>query len=173
MGYARVLITICGVYLLIIYVPILFIKGYISIEPFNTDQLLSRLRGWHIVSVLGLFGLVLYLWTVFLQVKKGLGTPLPVLPPKKLLVVAPYSYCRNPMVLGLIIFYFGLCAFIGSLDAFFIAASVAVLLVAYVKFWEEGELESRFGQAYIEYKVQTPFLIPRIFGKRWYYLFLC
>ena len=75
------------------------------------------------------------------------------------------------MVLGAIMFYFGLCAFIGSWDAFYIVAPVAVALLVYAKFWEEDELESRFGQAYIEYKKQTPFLIPRIFGKKWCFLF--
>jgi protein-S-isoprenylcysteine O-methyltransferase Ste14 len=76
------------------------------------------------------------------------------------------------MVLGAIIFYFGLCAFIGSWDAFYIVAPVAILLLVYAKSWEEGELESRFGQPYMKYKRKTPFLIPRIFGKRWYFLFL-
>jgi protein-S-isoprenylcysteine O-methyltransferase Ste14 len=104
--------------------------------------------------------------------KRGRGTPIPLLPPEKLLVDAPYSYCRNPMVLGAIMFYFGLCVFIGSWDAFYIVAPVAVVLLVYAKFWEEGELESRFGQPYIEYKRHTPFLIPKIFGKRWYFLFL-
>jgi protein-S-isoprenylcysteine O-methyltransferase Ste14 len=172
MIYAKVLVTLCGVYILVIYLPNLLIKSYLSIDPLNPDELMPRLTGWRLVSVLGLFGLILYLWTVFIQLKKGMGTPIPVLPPEKLLVGAPYSYCRNPMVLGAIVYYFGICAFISSWDVFYMVASLAVLLLAYAKFWEEGELESRFGQAYIEYKSRTPFLIPRIFGKRWYFLFL-
>jgi protein-S-isoprenylcysteine O-methyltransferase Ste14 len=106
---------------------------------------------------LGLLGLILYLWTVFIQLKKGLGTPIPLLPPEKLLVKPPYSYCRNPMFLGAIIYYFGICAFIGSWDASYIVAPVAVLLLVYAKFYEKGELESRYGQAYVEYKQQTLF----------------
>lgn len=172
MTYIRILIVLCGVYLFIIYLPGLLIKGYSSIDILNVDELMFRLTGWGLLSIFGLFGLILYLWTVFLQVIKGLGTPIPLVPPKKLLVGAPYSYCRNPMVLGAIMFYFGLCAFIGSWDAFYIVAPVAGVLLVYAKFWEEGELESRFGQAYIEYKRQTPFLIPRIFGRRWYFLFI-
>jgi len=170
--FAKVLITLCGVYILVIYLPNLLIKNYLSIAPSNADELISQLAGWRVLSVLGLVGLVLYLWTVYIQLKKGLGTPMPLLPPEKLLVGAPYSYCRNPMVLGAIVYYFGICAFIGSWDVFSIVAPVAVLLLAYAKFWEEGELESRYGQPYIDYKKQTPFLIPRILGRRWYYLFL-
>lgn len=172
MTYIKLFITLCGVFLFIIYLPMLLINANVSIDLLNADELLSRLTGWHLISVLGLPGLILYLWTVFLQVKKGLGTPIPLLPPKKLLVVAPYSYCRNPMVLGAIIFYFSICAFIGSWNAFYIVAPIAIILVVYAKFWEEGELESRFGKRYIEYKRQTPFLIPRIFGRRWYFLFI-
>ena len=172
MIHAKILVTLCGVYLFIIYLPYLLIKRFLAIERLNAEELISRLISWRLVCVFGLFGLILYLWTVFLQVKKGRGTPIPLLPPEKLLVNAPYSYCRNPMVLGAIAFYFGLCVFIGSWDAFYIVAPVAVLLLIYAKFWEEGELESRFGQAYLEYKRQAPFLIPRIFGRRWYFLFL-
>lgn len=170
--FAKILITLCGVYILVVYLPNLLIKIYSSVDLLNADALISRLTGWRLVSLFGLVGLILYLWTVFLQLKKGMGTPIPLLPPEKLLVGAPYSYSRNPMVLGAIVYYFGICAFIGSWDVFYIIAPVAVLLLAYAKFYEEGELESRFGQAYIEYKRQTPFLIPELFGRKWYYLFL-
>lgn len=172
MIYAKVLVTLCGVYLFIIYLPYLLIKIYSSIEQLNADELMPLFIRRPLVSVFTLFGLILYLLTVFLQVKKGLGTPIPLLPPQKLLVGAPYSYCRNPMVLGVIIYYSGICAFIGSWDAFYIVAPAALLLLAYAKFYEEGELESRFGQAYVEYKKQTPFLIPRILGRSWYFFFL-
>jgi protein-S-isoprenylcysteine O-methyltransferase Ste14 len=98
MIYVRILITLFGVYLFIIYLPNLLIKTFLSIELLNSDELISRLVGWQLICVFGFFGLILYLWTVFLQVKKGMGTPVPLLPPKKLLVDVPYSHCRNPMV---------------------------------------------------------------------------
>jgi protein-S-isoprenylcysteine O-methyltransferase Ste14 len=170
--YAKTFITFCGVYILIIYLPNLLIKVYSSIDPLNTDEMISRLTSWRLASLFGLFGSVLYLWTVFIQLKKGRGTPIPMLPPEKLLVAAPYSFCRNPMVLGAITYYFSICTFISFWGAFYIVAPVAVLVLVYIKFWEEGELESRFGQAYIEYKRHTAFLIPRIWGKRLYFLFL-
>lgn len=172
MIYTKIFITLYGVYLFVIYLPHLIIKRFLLIKQLHADELFSRFISWRIVWVFGLIGLIMYLWTVFIQVKRGRGTPIPLLPPEKLLVDAPYSFCRNPMVLGAIMFYFGLCSFIGSWDAFYIVASVAIVLLVYAKFWEESELESRFGQVYYEYKRQTPFLIPKIFGKRWYFLFL-
>lgn len=172
MAYIKILVTLCGIYLFIVYLPMLLIEEYLPVELLNADDLMSRLTGWRLLSVFGLVGLILYLWTVFLQVIKGMGTPVPLLPPEKLLIGAPYSYCRNPMVLGAIIYYFGICAFIGLWNAFYIIATGAVVLLAYAKFWEENELEARFGRAYSEYKKQTPFLIPRIFGRSWYFFFL-
>jgi hypothetical protein len=41
---------------------------------------------------------------------------------------------------------------------------VAILLLAYIKLFEERELEARFGPEYVEYKRTTPFLIPRLPG---------
>ena len=172
MIFARIFVTLCAVYFFVIYLPILLVKSSLSMDVLNANELISGLLSWRLFCVFGLFGLFLSLWTVFVQVKRGLGTPLSGLPPAKLLVDAPYSYCRNPMALGGIIFYFGICVFIGSWKAFYIVTGVAALILSYIKFLEERELESRFGQPYIEYKRQMPFLIPRIFGKRWYFLFL-
>jgi protein-S-isoprenylcysteine O-methyltransferase Ste14 len=73
-----------------------------------------------------------------------------------------YKRTRNPMSLG-----FYLCA----LALAFASASTFVLLVVslglipshvfFLKFFEEVELELRFGDSYLEYKKTTPFLIPR------------
>ena len=37
----------------------------------------------------------------------------------------------------------------------------AICLLIYIKLIEEKEMELRFGADYIEYRRQTPFLIPR------------
>jgi protein-S-isoprenylcysteine O-methyltransferase Ste14 len=37
----------------------------------------------------------------------------------------------------------------------------AGILLFYIKRVEEAEMEIRFGQEYLNYKKQTPFLIPR------------
>ena len=73
-----------------------------------------------------------------------------------------YKRTRNPMSLG-----FYLCA----LAVAFASSSTFVLLVAslglipahifFLKFFEELELELRFGESYLEYKKSVPFLIPK------------
>ena len=56
--------------------------------------------------------------------------------------------------------YLGLSIYLGSVAAIGLVALFAGLLLLYVKVVEEKELEARFGDAYLQYKRNTPFLIP-------------
>ena len=56
----------------------------------------------------------------------------------------------------------GLSIYLGSVAAIGLVALFAGLLLLYVKVVEEKELAARFGDAYLEYKRTTPFLIPRV-----------
>jgi len=49
----------------------------------------------------------------------------------------------------------------GSLFSIGLTVLFAALIIAYIKFIEEKELEARFSQEYIRYKKRTPFLIPK------------
>jgi protein-S-isoprenylcysteine O-methyltransferase Ste14 len=100
-------------------------------------------------------------WSIYVQLTIGKGTPVPVIPTKKLVVHAPFTYCRNPMTLGTIVAYLGLCVCIGSISAIMIVLILATLLLLYVKLLEEKELEARFGAEYLAYKRRTPFILPR------------
>ncbi len=107
-------------------------------------------------------GLALGLWTVWVQFRHARGTPVPVMATQKLLTGKPYSYCRNPMALGTLIFYFGIAVFTASLKSLLMVLLFAVLLIAYIKLIEEKEVSLRFGEEYARYKQATPFLIPRL-----------
>jgi protein-S-isoprenylcysteine O-methyltransferase Ste14 len=98
--------------------------------------------------------------TIMAQINLASGTPFPMIPTKKLLVIGPYKYCRNPMTLGTIMAYFGIVIMVGSYTAFLFVAIFMLVLLAYLKLVEEKELELRFGQEYIDYKNDTPFIIP-------------
>ncbi|VTR71263.1 conserved membrane hypothetical protein [Desulfosarcina cetonica] len=72
-----------------------------------------------------------------------------------------YKLSRNPMSFG---FYAG-CLALGLLagSTFFtlwLALEVIPAHIFYLKFFEERELELRFGRPYLEYKKAVPFLIP-------------
>ena len=73
-----------------------------------------------------------------------------------------YKRTRNPMSLG-----FYLCALalaFGSGSTFVTLAVILGLIPAHIlflKYFEELELELRFGESYLDYKRSVPFLIPR------------
>jgi len=115
-----------------------------------------------------LFGLLavlpgggLAIWTIIAQVRLASGTPFPMMPTQKLITIGPFKYCRNPMTLGTLLAYAGAAIWVGSFSALLAVAILAALLITYLKLIEEKELALRFGQDYLDYKIVTPFMLPR------------
>ena len=106
-------------------------------------------------------GLLLVAWSGFAQLKIGKGTPVPKIPTQRLVTVEPYSLCRNPMLLGTVLYYFGISLWLNSVSVMALTVLFLLLSSAYVKLVEEKELENRFSEEYLEYKKKTPFLIPK------------
>ena len=104
-------------------------------------------------------------WAVYVQFTVGRGTPVPIMATQQLIIQKPYSYCRNPMALGAIVAYLGIAILIGSISAVVVVLTLAVLLLVYIEFLEEKEMELRFGEAYQEYRKRTPFIIPRLWRR--------
>ena len=98
--------------------------------------------------------------TIIAQFIFASGTPFPMLPTRKLLVIGPFKYCRNPMTLGTIMLYSGIVVMIGSYTSLLFVVLFTMILIAYIKLVEEKELELRFGKEYADYKNDTPFIIP-------------
>ncbi len=101
-------------------------------------------------SVLG-FGVALrcvwnFGWT-------GHGTPAPIAPPQRLVVVGFYRNVRNPMYLGFAAGWIGLWIVFGHADPIAIAAVAAVALGVhlFVTFYEEPTLRKKFGKQYEQY----------------------
>jgi len=112
-------------------------------------------------GLLVVVGLFFGLWSNYLQLTRGRGTPLPVLPTQELLTRGPYRYCRNPMTFGTILAYLGLGVAAGTIAGILLVLVFGACLVLYLKRMEEGELAERFGEAYLQYKREVPFIIPR------------
>jgi len=121
-------------------------------EPFNF------ILGWLLIVVGWIFGI----WSIYIQFTLGRGTPVPLMATQKLIIRPPYSYCRNPMALGAIVMYLGVAILFGSMGSVVLVLLGTGLLLTYIKRIEEREMEIRFGQEYLKYKKQTPFLIPRL-----------
>lgn len=112
-----------------------------------------------------LAGLFLVGWTFFSQVSIGKGTPSPMAPTHKLIVTGPYKWCRNPMQLGAMIYYFGIGTLLSSVWVGILMFLLAQILGSCLhRFFEEKELKLRFGDQYEQYKAKTPFLFPKIWS---------
>jgi protein-S-isoprenylcysteine O-methyltransferase Ste14 len=79
----------------------------------------------------------------------------------RLVVTGPYTYTRNPMILGYSMLPCGMGFMFRSPGMFtVIPLAVALINVGIVKFLEEPSLVERFGQEFLDYKEYTPFLVP-------------
>ena len=139
----------------------------IVVSP-NLDQRMG-LEGFRVGAVntivgglMMLAGFAFAFWSIYMQLTRGRGTPLPVMPTQELLTRGPFAYCRNPMTLGTILAYLGLAIIVGTVAGVAIVLLLGALLVLYLKRLEEGELAERFGDAYLQYKREVPFIIPRL-----------
>jgi protein-S-isoprenylcysteine O-methyltransferase Ste14 len=117
-------------------------------------------------GLLLVLGFSLGFWSIVTQLTRGRGTPLPVMPTQELLTEGPFRYCRNPMTLGTILAYLGIAVAVGTTAGTLLVSALAGSLLTYLKRLEEGELAERFGEAYLAYKREVPFLIPRLTGRR-------
>lgn len=94
----------------------------------------------------------------------GRGTPAPIAPPKRLVVVGFYQYVRNPMYVGFAAGWIGLWVVFGhaNLEAIAVVALVALGVHLFVLLYEEPTLRSKFGDDYLEYCRNVNRWLPRI-----------
>ena len=111
---------------------------------------------------LGLAGLGLMIWTGWLFWMEGKGTVLPLDPTKKLVVVGPYRYVRNPMYSGGFMVLFGEAILLGSIAVLVFAVMMPLAPLVYVPLKEERDLEKHFGKEYLVYKAHVPRWVPRL-----------
>jgi len=122
-----------------------------------------------LVRVLG--GLLLavalpVLVSAFLRfVRDGLGTPAPVAPTERLVVTGAYRYVRNPMYVAVIAAIVGQALLLGQTVLLYYAALVALLVVSFVRLYEEPVLFRQFGEQYEAYRRAVPGWWPRL--RRW------
>jgi protein-S-isoprenylcysteine O-methyltransferase Ste14 len=96
----------------------------------------------------------------------GRGTPAPIAPPQRLVVVGFYRYVRNPMYVGFAAGWIGLWTVFGHADPVAIAGAAAAALGVhlFVIFYEEPTLRKKFGEDYLEYCRNVRRWWPRMRG---------
>jgi protein-S-isoprenylcysteine O-methyltransferase Ste14 len=112
-------------------------------------------------SILAVPGLYLLGATNKLLRSLGSGTNAFVLT-KRIVHNDIYKRTRNPMSLGFYLFALAL-GFVSNSTFVLLAASFGLIPahLFFLKFFEELELELRFGESYLAYKKTVPFLIPK------------
>lgn len=162
----RIIVTLCAGLLFAYLIPLTLIK---YLPGLDASLGLPRLNFGPVNWIIGGIGLAVGLyyafWSIGSQLFDAGGTPIPVVATQKLLVSGVFRQCRNPMGFGTISAYLGVAILVGSISSIVCVLLFAVLLIIYIKKFEERELEERFGEEYRVYKVHTPFLIPRIFRR--------
>lgn len=114
--------------------------------------------GLILMTISGLVGLLV----VFNLAVKGLGAPFAVALTRLVVIDWLYAWTRNPMILSALAFLVGLGFWLQSgLFLVWVLVVVSPAILAFIKVYEERELEIRFGQEYLDYKAKTPMIWPR------------
>lgn len=160
----RIAVLILSGLLVIVILPVIAVYASLQIdswlnlprpapEPFN-------------LIIAAVFLAVGFFWAGWSNVdlfRKGEGTPVPRegTQTRRLVTSGAYRYTRNPMVFGYMLTWIGLGFLFNSLFLTIGVTSIVTAgLIAFVKLWEEKNLEKRFGEPYIQYKKKVSFLIP-------------
>jgi protein-S-isoprenylcysteine O-methyltransferase Ste14 len=94
----------------------------------------------------------------------GRGTPAPVAPPKKLVVVGFYRYVRNPMYFGFYVGWIGLWVVFGRANMIAVGAAALVVIgvALFVLLYEQPTLRKKFGAEYEQYCRNVRAWVPRV-----------
>lgn len=159
----RILVTLLvGAPIFLYLLPRVISRGGSSLDQqLGLNPIHIGILNYILGIVLMIVGFFFGMWSVYAQITRAQGTPLPILPTQKLLTDGPFRYCRNPMTFGTIAAYLGIGISAGTIAGIGIVLLFAMLLVLYLKLLEEKELTERFGEAYLAYKREVPFIIPR------------
>lgn len=127
-----------------------------ALGRFNFGGDLSRLLGVVLFAAGGTLGIA----SAACMVRLGRGTPLPLDPARKLVIVGPYRVVRNPMAIAGLAQAVGVGVFLGSLSVIVYAIVGGVVWDALVRPWEERDLARRFGAEYERYRESVRCWIP-------------
>ncbi|MGB7847928.1 MAG: isoprenylcysteine carboxylmethyltransferase family protein [Candidatus Acidiferrum sp.] len=130
---------------------------------FHVDTVTAAPWRW-IAAIPSVLGFAVALRCVWDFGRTGHGTPAPIAPPRKLVVVGFYRYVRNPMYVGFFLGWAGLWVVFGHANLAALAAALTVVLgvALFVQLYEEPTLRRMFGAEYEEYCRNVRRWVPRM-----------
>jgi protein-S-isoprenylcysteine O-methyltransferase Ste14 len=129
-------------------------------EPARHSAYWAPLRGLGVLLLVAGLGVLIQAFVRF--VVEGLGTPVPVAAPGRLVVGGPYRYVRNPMYVAILAAIIGQGLLLGQLGLLLFSAIFWVVVAAFVRWYEEPALVRRFGADYESYRRAVPAWWPRL-----------
>ncbi|TMR93851.1 methyltransferase family protein [Nonomuraea basaltis] len=135
------------------------ISGWRMRDPFP-DPVMIPLKALGAILVLG--GLAVLVNAFVRFVVEGLGTPMPVAPPDRLVVGGFYRYVRNPMYVAIFAAVIGQAMIFGDPWLLVYVAVMAIPVYSFVHWYEEPHLHKRFGADYDDYRAHVPGWWPRL-----------
>lgn len=121
------------------------------------------------LSVLGcvsaaavLSGLVVLIGAFVRFVREGSGTPAPVAPTDRLVIGGTFRFVRNPMYVAVVTILLGQCLLFGSTPLLVYTVVVWATMAAFVRWYEEPVLTTRYGQQYQDYRRNVRAWWPRL-----------
>lgn len=143
-----------------------FLYGFILLLLFPlffslvNQQLQLPVFNFIVLKLAGIFCLTLgstaWIKNIRLFKTAGKGTPVPIDPPKKLVLANHYRYSRNPMYLSTLIVLVGYFFLFGYFSLLLYVALVASGFHLFVTYYEEPTLKKTFGSEYEAYCKRVP-----------------
>jgi protein-S-isoprenylcysteine O-methyltransferase Ste14 len=119
-----------------------------------------RPLGWIVIAI----GALIAGSCIFEFAWRGIGTPAPFDPPRRLVISGPYRWVRNPMYVGMGIILLGEAVTFPLLTKTMLIMTVSLwcAVMLFIIGYEEPTLREKFGDDYIEYCTHVRRWIPRL-----------
>jgi protein-S-isoprenylcysteine O-methyltransferase Ste14 len=113
-------------------------------------------------AVLLVVGLIVLIQAFVRFVVEGLGTPVPIAAPERLVVGGLYRHVRNPMYVAILAAIVGQALLLGRPVLLLYAAALWMISAVFVRWYEEPTLARRFGADYEASRHAVPAWWPRL-----------
>ena len=129
------------------------------LPPASTTSLIVR---GCLAAVAVLSGLVVLIGAFVRFVGEGSGTPAPVAPTDRLVIGGMFRFVRNPMYLAVVTILLGQSVLFASTTLLIYTLLVWAAMAAFVRWYEEPVLATRYGRQYEDYRRNVRAWWPRL-----------